>query len=406
MRTITLLFALTALSVAGYAGVDLTSARLYKKQGELLKAAEFYNKAAAAEPDNLEVYFERGAFMGELAGDSTRADIAQQVAGDVPDVPKELYARMIADFKRAQEVKTPADEKTLKKFKKKLDEFVNQRWNDFYFSAVTIDSPYVGKAPSEIDAAGQQALGVALDKLDMAIMLLPAKWNAHGQKAQVLEKQDKIGPANDSWRDALRLIQESDMQKKDAENYQQALKVIRQHLLQNNYDLQNYVETVKIADEIRARDPESLDAVQYKAFALARLSVDTTKSEAERTEYKKQAVAALDDARKKTDDPVILYYMGQFHLQLGDTAAAMNSFAEYLQKEPKDKDVLFARGVIYLEGGSFANMEQARDTFKAVTEVAPEFGPGWVNYGIALIRLGQNAEGRKMVEKGRSFPQP
>jgi tetratricopeptide (TPR) repeat protein len=405
MRTIALLLALTALHLTVYAGVDLTSARLYKKQGELLKSAEYFNKAAAAEPDNLEVYFERGALLGDLAGNPNLADIAKQVAGDVPDVAKELYTRMVADFKRAQEVKTPDDEKTLKKFKKKLDEYANQKWNDFYFSAVAIDSPYTRKSAAELADTAKAQLKVALDKLDFAIMILPAKWNAHGQKAQVLEKLEQIAAANDCWVDALRLIQESDMPKKDAENYHQAVKVIRQHLLQNNYDLSHYTETVRIADEILAKDPESMDAVQYKAFALARLSVDTTKSDAERTEFKKQAVTALDNARKKTDDPVILYYMGQFHLQLGDTASALTAFGDYLKLEKNDKDVLFAMGVIYLEGGTFTSLEKARDTFKQVTEVAPEFAAGWINYGVALIRLGNNAEGRKAVEKGKSLPQ-
>jgi Flp pilus assembly protein TadD len=74
----------------------------------------------------------------------------------------------------------------------------------------------------------------------------------------------------------------------------------------------------------------------------------------------------------------------------------------YLKMEPADQDALFIVGVIYLEGGTFVNTEKARDIFKALTEHHPENAAAWTNYGVSLIRLGDNAGGKAAIEKGKA----
>ena len=119
---------------------------------------------------------------------------------------------------------------------------------------------------------------------------------------------------------------------------------------------------------------------------------------------RREAVQALDAAQKSRPDySPIIYTKGQFCLQLGDTACAMQEFTNYLELEPQDRDALLIVGVIYLEGGSFVNTKKACDTFKALTEYHPEDGAGWINYGIATIRLGDNENGRKYIEKGKQL---
>jgi predicted Zn-dependent protease len=95
--------------------------------------------------------------------------------------------------------------------------------------------------------------------------------------------------------------------------------------------------------------------------------------------------------------------MGQFNLELGDTAAAINSFTDYLTLEKDDQDVLFALGVIYLEGGSFANNARALEIFESLTVTHEDFQAGWQNYGVALVRSGKTAEAKKALERAKAL---
>ncbi|MBK6766852.1 MAG: tetratricopeptide repeat protein [bacterium] len=47
--------------------MELTSAKIYKKQGEFAKALEFYDQAVAKDPSDPEALFERGELLGEIA---------------------------------------------------------------------------------------------------------------------------------------------------------------------------------------------------------------------------------------------------------------------------------------------------------------------------------------------------
>lgn len=389
----------TLLGGVAWAGLELTSARLYYKQKEWDKAVEFYNQAAEKEPGNLEVFWERGRLIGEIATDPERADFAKKLAGDAADVKAELFSRMIADFERAQKTQSPEDEKVLKKFKKQLDQLLDDHWFSFYNAALGIDTTIKGSTASDMTDEEQAQLRKSISDLDVATRLIPSRWNAYGQKAQVLERLGDIAGADAAWRAAQSVLEQSKDDKKG-----EALVVIRQHLLANGYELEQYHETVALADEILAKDAANMDAVQYKAFALARLAGDTTHTQAERDQYKAEAIKALDAARAaRKDDPVVVYYMGQFNLELGDTTAAMKSFQDYLTMEPEDKDVLFALGVIYLEGGSHADNGRAIELFKKLTDAHKDFQPGWQNLGVALVRAGKTAEAKEALTKAREL---
>jgi Flp pilus assembly protein TadD len=68
-----------------------------------------------------------------------------------------------------------------------------------------------------------------------------------------------------------------------------------------------------------------------------------------------------------------------------------------------DKDILFVLGVLYLEGGSHTDNAKARDTFKKLTEVDPNDGPAWINYGVAMTRLGNTQDGVAAIKKGKAL---
>jgi Flp pilus assembly protein TadD len=406
MKKTILLLSTFAVAASLFAGsYELTNARLYRKQNEPIKALKYYDEEILKVPGDLEAQFERAELLGEIAMDSTKRDIALQITTDKSNPTRELLQKMVTGFADAQKAKAADDEKTVKKLKKKIDRILAEVWDVYYFKAVHDDSAYV-KA-SEGGGKGLESnamLESALKHLDIAIMLIPEKWNAHGLKAQILNKLDRMQESTDEWKLALKYIELSEMSKKDSENYQKAVGVIRENLLQNYYTLKQFDKTIEKADEILAKEPQDFFAIQLRAFALAEMASDTNLNQMQRNAYKLQAIKALNEAKTtRPDDAAIVYYIGQFHLQLGDTASSIAAFNDYLKIDSTDATVIFNLGVLYLEGGSFVNTEKARDTFKKLTHFHPDNAPAWINYGVALIRLGKNEEGRAAVEKGKAL---
>lgn len=405
MRTSMVIAAVMAIAGALFAGMELSSARLYRKQGEWLKSLEFYNQALEKEPDNLAAYFERGELYKDIAADPAKAGMAKEIAGDAPDAAAELYDRMLADFRNAQTPHSDKDEKDAKKITKDVNKILQERWNHFYFQAVQFDSVFSARmAAGETAEAAAPSANQALRELDLAIKVQPEKWNAFGLKAQIFGRLGDRAAALDNWTLARQTIEKSDMRKKEPDDYDQAIAVIFGNLLENNYNLDRYPETVHIADEILKQNPESVDAVQFKAFALAQMATDDSLTKAQSDSMKQVAIDALEFARKvRPDDPIIAFYIGQFNLQLQDTAAAISAFEDLLKIDSTDREVLFALGVIHLEGGSYVDTRKALDLFRRITELDSNHAGGWINYGIALIRLGDNEAGRAAIEKGRAL---
>lgn len=404
-RTFVFAILLIAAGLAYAATMELTSARLYKKQGEWLKSWQFYNDAIKKEPGNLEAYFERGELLKDIVIDKSKSGLAKEIAGDSPKIEAELYKRILADFKEAQVFRKSGDDGVIKKLKKKIDIILEERWFSFYSEAVKEDSLYTKAVENQAsDADPKEHLTRALASLDFAIMIDPELWNSYGLKAQIYAKLDNQEASAENWRIAMQKIEASDLAKKKPEDYQQAIDVIRGNLLDLYYSLERHDATIELANSILQKDAKNVDAIQFKAFSLARKASDTTLTVAQRDQMKADAIFALNAAREaRPDEPVILYYIGQFHLQLGDTAKAVATFEDYLKVDSTDREVRFALGVIYLEGGSFTNTERARDEFAKLVEIDPNDGSAWINYGIALIRLGDNSKGKEYIEKGKAI---
>ena len=367
--------------------MEMTSARLYRKQGELLKSLDFYNTELEKNPTNLEALYERAEMLGEIAADSSKMDLHKQIAGDVNKPQRALFERVIAEFDK---VKAGSDEKYVKKVSKKIDEFINYHWAKFYGAAAGNDT--------------LKAYDLALEQLEMATLLKPREWSTYGLQAQIYEKMEQTDKALASWEEAEEYLDQSDISKKKPDDYKVYSEIIHARLLEGYYNSGRYREAIKYADEMSKADPSNADAVQFKAFSLAQLAADTSLSPAQQDSLRAIAVGALEEAQKaRPDYPPIIYTKGQFYLQLNDTTNALKAFEDYLALDPADRDARFVVGVIYLEGGSFVNTEKARDTFKTLTEHHPEHGPAWINYGIATIRLGDTANGKKYLEKGKEL---
>jgi tetratricopeptide (TPR) repeat protein len=404
----TLIF-LIVLAVAGlaFASMELSSARLYRKQGEWLKSLQFYDQAAQIEKENPEVYFERGQLYCDIARDTSKVDMARQIAGSDPNPERVLYTRMLADFKTALTPTDKSDQGLLKKLKKKVDSILDERWMHFYADAVGEDTmyTYVSKESKDsIEIAKHRYLPKGLLALDYAIMMLPDKWNAYGMKAQIYTKLDSTRLSAENWGFAIQKIESAEKAQRESEDYKNGLAIALEALMVDYYNLGKPDSVMKYADRVLAQEPLNINAIELRANILAQKAADTTLTKAERDSLKMTAITALKKAANAdTANADIDYTLGQFYLELGDTTQTVAAFQDVLRKNPKDHDVKFALGVLYLEGGSFVNTDKARETFQQLTEANPEDGPSWINYGVALIRLGKNVEGKEAVERGQAI---
>jgi tetratricopeptide (TPR) repeat protein len=381
-----LLMAVAALQAAS---MEMTSARLYKKQGEFEKALQYYDAELQKNPTNGEALFERGQLLGDITMSPANAALAKRLAGDA-NPQRVLIERMLSDFDKA---KVNTNEKGAKKLNKQISEIILEDWNTFYVASVHEDSA--------------KAYDKAVEQADMAILLMPNDWRAYGHKAQVLDRLDRRSEAMPVWEAACDHLHGSNWEQDKPKEYRQAMDIIRGRLLEGHFNAGDHAKTIQLADEILMTDAENGDAIQFKAFSLAQMASDTTRPRAERDSLRAVAIGFLAAARKQRSDyPPIVYTIGQFNLQSGDTAAAIASFEDYVKMDVppiERRDAQFVLGVIYLEGGSFVNTEKARDTFKAITDQFPDDAPAWTNYGVALIRLGDNSGGKKAIEHAKSL---
>lgn len=427
----TLLTVLTATST--FAGVALTSARIYKKQGEIAKSIQFYDEAVVEEPGNADVLFERGEILGLIAMDDEQVGLRKKLAGDAVDPQRALLERMVTDF---DAVRSMSDDKKAKKLIKKIDTLLQDYWWEFYSKAVATDSAYRANAQSfennertaiadriglkedvkavflsddeaadSIFAAFQtRVLETGLEAAQTSIMLDPKHWSSRFVFAQLLGFKVKDDQYVKAWNEALEALENSNLKSEEPENYKTNREYARLQLIQYFYASEDYVNTLAVADKMLADDPGSIEAVQYKAFSLATMANEQSLTESSRDSLKRVALRALDMAKESNpSDENILYYIGQFNLQLKDTAAALQAFDEYLTRSPADRDVLFTQGLIYLEGDKFGDWNKAAEKFGTIKDNDPDDGAAWINYGIALIRLGKNEEGATAVKKGEKL---
>jgi tetratricopeptide (TPR) repeat protein len=406
---------LLAAGMALAASMELTSARLYKKQGEWLKAIQFYTDAIKKDPAQLDAYFERGEMYMDIAGDTSKADLAAQLAPGSANPSFDLLKLMLADFVEAKQPRTPKEEGAAKKLGKKINENLQMLWIRYYARAVRDDSTATADLKAGAADAARPMFTKALGELDVAAMLAPERWNTYGFKAQIYGKLDSTDRSAEFWGQTIDRIAaaqqvkgNSDTVKQDLEN---GMAVARENLLVDCYNLGRRDCVLEQANALLALDPTNINAVQLKANTLAQMTSDSGLTEEQRGKLKQDAIQALEKARDSQKgeggDPEvlsgILYTIGQFYLQLGDTTKAMQSMEQCLEAKPGDEDALFLVGVMYLEGGSFVNTEKARDNFKKLVDVNPENVAALTNYGVALIRLGQTEEGRKQIEKAKSL---
>jgi len=400
-----LALSLTLISLVAQAGMELTSARVYRKQGELQKALEWYDRAIAADPAGVAAHFEKGELLGQMAEEQKRA---------------ELFAEMRKAF---DAVLNLADQqpKQVKKYQSQIDELVENYWIVQYNAAV--EKFQLAENDSALDASANalaQGAWATLGNTQRDSLLQVAKRDYWKQSEEILKIAIIIDP--ERWR-SYALLQNIHSQRKDwpaaevslreaitrhkspakaastkyateqtEDEWRRSHLEMLENLAQISYELKKYKETVEICNEILGLDPQDLLATKFIAFSYNLLG-DREKA----IDAYKKAMAAQPN---NTD---LLYNASQLYLQMGDTAKAVDCLSDFLAINPTDFEVVFQLGVIYLEGGHFADNNKAKELFGNATKNFPDNPVAWQNYGVALIRTGEIEEGKKAIAKAKAL---
>lgn len=406
MKKLILCFVILALgSIIARAGMELTSARVYRKQGDFQKALEWYDLEIKAHPSSVAGHYEKGELLGQMADEQKRP---------------ELFLEMRKEF---DAVLNLADEKPkkVKKYRPKISELVERYWIFQYNEAV--EQSRLADSDSALDAAASDlapdawtSLGSAerdslrevakteywmqsRETLDVTLAIDPERWETYALLSNIQSAAKDFEGAEASLRKALEKhakpeeasAQETTLQQTESEWRRTHLDML-QNLTQILYELTKYEETVDVCNEILALDPQDLLAIKFIAFSWNQLGESDKAIEA----YQKAMAAQPDNID-------LLYNAAQLYMQVGDTARAVECLSEFVAADPTDFEVTFQLGVIYLEGGTFADNDKARELFANATEHFPDNPVIWTNYGVALIRLGETEEGKKAIEKAKAL---
>jgi tetratricopeptide (TPR) repeat protein len=425
MKRVILPLIILGIAMTAFADADLTSARIYRNQGEFIKANGFFTLSIEKDPTQYGAYFERGEMYGMIAMDRTKKGVMNEIVGEVATPQFEMIKLMLADFDVVRNLQDPNEIKKQKKNLKKIENAIDSYWTEFYNESVDADEKHALKL-IEVDslaAAGDtahtvegatemtiydQALATAeslhdkvIHATNICILLKPDEWNPYALKAQVLDRSGKIDEANIVWEMALESLNASDLKTENNDKYMEAWLIIQLHRLQNYYNFSRYPKAVEVANEIHELIPDNQDAVIFKAFALTNMVNDTSITEKEKADLQDQAVVALEAAREVTpDDSAIPFYLGQFAMAKGDTTKTIEWWTTYTEMDTTDYEVLFQIGYIYLEGGSFIDYAKSESIYQEIVTRHPEQCTGWINLGVAQIKQEKTKLGSDNVKKG------
>jgi tetratricopeptide (TPR) repeat protein len=431
-RLIFILCGLVMIPVLLQAGMELTSARVYRKQGDFDKALEWYDKAIAADSTSVVAYFEKGELLGQMADEQNKP---------------ELFVEMRKAFDAILNL-ADTEPKQVQKYRPKMDNIIEKYWVFQYNEAVA--KFRLADNDSALDATAARLAGDkwatmsgaerdSLRKvtknnywkqsqkiLQRAMIINPERWESYALMQNIQSLMHDWVAAEASLHTAIeKHVKPSEAAGKRSRIQQTESEWRRSHLdmLENlaqiTYELKQYQRTVDVCKEIFALDPQDLPATKLIAFSYNQMREKTldayekaTAAHAENADSLSNAANQLRDeaieAYRKAlaaqpDNTDLLYNAAQLYLQMGDTAKAIQSLADFVALDSTDFEVVFQLGVIYLEGGSFADNEKAKEIFGNATKTFPNNPVVWTNYGVALIRAGDTVEGRKAIEKAKEL---
>ena len=390
-------------TMVAQAGMELTSARVYRKQGDYKQALEWYDRELEANPDNVVAHYEKGELLSEMAEESGTPE-------QLLEMRKEFDAVLNATGKKAK--------KKAKKYLPKIQELIEKFWIFKYNDAVeqfrladndsalnANASQLAGDDFETLSSSDQDSLKQVAkegywkqtqETLELAKAINPARWETYALSSNISSAMGKWDAAGETLQQAIERHQRpeetsGDVQQSEIEWKRTHLDML-ENLSQICYEQENYEETISTCNEILALDSQNPLAVKFIAFSWNLLDQNEKAIEA----YQK----AID---AQPDNTNLLYNAAQLYMQMADTAGAVKYLADFFAIDPTDFEVVFQLSVIYLEGGSYTDDEKAKELLGKASEHFPDNPVIWTNYGVALIRTGETEEGKKAIEKAKAL---
>jgi tetratricopeptide (TPR) repeat protein len=381
-RFIALFVGLMAVSMlaqgAAAQSVEMNSAKLYKKQGEIDKAIEFFEKAIAKKPENAEAHY----LLGELYGQTGR------------------LADMIQEF-----------DKSLAYSKKYEKEIQAQRQKHF------ADSFNTG-----VKAANESDYAKALQGFMNARLIEPQQIDSYKNLAFVYMRLDSI-PA------VLRVYHELLAIKPD--DYETYLTMASLHNQQASSHMQGedsakaQAEFAQAAELLQKAVGVAPDSVRPRIIGELGITYDMMGRGDE-------AMKTYQDALKITPgNKDLLFNLGRLYLMRDDYANAISQLTEVLKLNPEDFEVNYNVGLSYLKIGerldkksreiedeamaakkkpNTARIDSLRQAanekftaampyLKKAVEIKPDQGSAWHNLGVGYMRAGDQEKAKEAFAK-------
>lgn len=348
--------------------VEMNSAKLYKKQGEIDKAIEFFEKAIAKKPSNAEAHY----LLGELYGQKDRlADMIQEFDKSLSYSKK--YEKEIQSLRQkhfADSFNAGVKAANSSDYPKAMHSFMNARliepqqidtYKNLAFVYMRMDSiPAVLNVYNEL-------LAVKPDDYETYLTMasLHNQREEYAQSAELLQKAVAVAPDTAKPRIIGELGITYDMMGKGDEamkTYQDALKI----------------------------NPGSKDLL----FNLGRLYLM-------RDDYA-NAISQLTEVLKlNPDDFEVNYNVGLSYLKIGERldkkGRELEDEAMAAKKKPNN-----AR-IDSLKQAATSQFQAAMPFLKKAVEIKPEQGSAWHNLGVGYMRTGDQENAKAAFAKAEQL---
>jgi len=348
--------------------VEMNSAKLYKKQGEIDKAMEWFEKAIAKKPDNPESHY----MLGELYGQK----------GRIPEMVKEFDESL----------------KYSKKYEKEISVYRQKYFADSFNDAVK--------------AANENDFPKALHGFRSALAIDPKQVDSYKNIAFVYTRMDSTPAVLRTYKELLVLKPDDHEvyaamasihnQKQEyasgAELLQKAIAVAPDSVkpryigdLGITYDLMGKSdEAMKTYQDAIKTNPGNKDLL----FNLGRLYLV-------REDYA-NAIQQLQEVWKNSpEDFEVNYNVGLSYLKIGESfdkkARLLEDAAMAAKKKPNQ-----AR-IDSLRHAATENFKASMPFLKKATEIKPDQASAWHNLGVGYMRAGDQTKAKEAFDKAETL---